>query len=38
MMSHKAIYRNKKSVELFAIETDEKGAGFSNMFFVVDNL
>jgi hypothetical protein len=26
MMSHKAIYRNKKSGDLFAIETDEKGA------------
>ena len=25
-MSHKAIYRNRKSGDLFAIETDEKGA------------
>ena len=25
LMSHKAIYRNRKSGDLFAIETDEKG-------------
>jgi hypothetical protein len=29
MMSHKAIYRNKKSGDLFAIETGEKGAVLS---------
>jgi beta-mannanase len=28
-MSHKAIYRNTKSGDLFAIETDEKGAVLS---------
>ena len=29
MMSHKAIYRNRKSGDLFAIETDDKGVVLS---------